>query len=264
MLKELHEKTIEGLIGVAVDNAKGKAKPAVVGAIVGDAPQKQAQELNYIDRVKSQLMVTCQTVRERVPAECDDGQLLALFKSFEAARHTPAAYREMYEAKVQRYMATRIKTIGRRIEENPDRKPYDLPYATMQWQERTVAWLREPSTVGPEAPMGVGAPHLIYVDTPFPGDFRTPEGGYHGEHAMSLADEGEWKVPTGMTALPEDQYKTVRGRGVAGVPQFVGYVEEEFVETALERNEEVWLHEPKSYVVDYSTGQPHLKEDGEK
>lgn len=251
----LSAKSVEAIIAQATDTTKEKSKPAVAKVAGGGAREDaKSKKLNYARYLGDAAIMMFQNVREKPPGIATDAELIAIVESFRGDRHTIGAYQEALEAQIKRYMASHVKDIGRAEgkSEAPDRT-YNAKFRL----ENRVAWL-----------VTGGGRQLIYVDRAFAtrddilpnedpdGKYDTPSSAYTSpEHALSLRDEGTWTEPT-----PDKEHaKTVkRKEPQVGYEKMLGVVEPEFVELALQAQEQKWQAEPETFRYDYRTAPPTL------
>jgi len=222
-MSDVSEGEIEAIVGAAVDLAKDKAKP-IANHMTTDTGTAKTQATNYLDQIAEKVNAAYQHLAEDPPGYASDAQLLALCESFDHSRHTLAGYREQIEARVRRYMGSHAKDIGR-----------TSPQPGIS-RETRVAWVKHTD----------GTKQLAYVSQDFgSGDAMTSRsaGAYWGQHALSL------KEPATDT---HNRFGNGQRRQSTPITRvgFLGFVEPDLVEPALEHHEAVWLHEPETY--DYS------------
>ena len=102
----------------------------------------------------------------------------------------------------------------------------------------------------------------IYVDRAFSGWFQrqkdrgpsaaetTRSSAYDSGHIqLSLEQDAEWHGPVG---------ERIDHEVPVGPDMMIKYVEPEFVELAQERQRDVWLAEPETFMLDYSYAPPKM------
>ncbi len=233
----LNAKSVESLIKKAVDLGKKGAGKAVFGA-VDDSGQK-ATSLSYIDFLRNSAMTSFEHLREDPPATASDIELLALFQSFVGHRHTPSMYYVWLKQQLERYKSSHASEIGRRDGHSAARPMVPGGYKL----ETRVAWL----VVG-------GGKRLIYVDRAFDrGEIEEhgtkPGLAYGGEHALSLADDATWTNP----ATQERRHADPIGKD-----RMLGFVEDEFVDVAVQQQEQMWLESPETFAMNYDSNPPTI------
>lgn len=244
----LEVKQVEGLLKKAMDAGKKGATKTISGAAVADNANEKAQSLNFVDYMSDSAMTSFQQVREDAAAASDIA-LLAIFRAYEASRCTPSMYRAKAKAMLERYKASHASEIGRRDGQS-DARPPPVDGGNFKLETR-VAWL----IVG-------GGKRLIYVDRAFeqaavdpsktdPDNLHKPGPAYQGQHALSLQDNADWtngdpKAARRMHAAP------------VGLETMLGFVEEEFVDVALQQQETMWLAQPETFTMNYDTNPPHI------
>lgn len=224
----LGEHELEYVVGGAIDHAREASKPAAIEALTGDAANAKRGSLSYIDQLRDNSIVEFQKLREDPIERASDAQLLTLFAAFDGARQTVTMYRERLDAQLKRYMKSHAKEIGR---DGANR-------------ETSVAWLVRAD----------GRRDLMYMRRSIPIARALQLGDSNqattGEHALSQADRVTSQRAFGRGSLVQADPSPDDG--------FVGFVEPEFKQAALQRQEATWLAEPAVYRLDYSVMPPRL------
>ena len=238
------EPFVRGVADVGKESVSGLAGRNV--SVNSEETQEKEQAASYIDYLRDRSMSIFEHLREYPPGVATDAELLALFESFVGSRHTLTHYRSKLAAAIERYKGSSVSKMGRRVawDEKRDHQHVEL--------ETRVAWL---------VTRGAGK-RLIYVDRAFSAVYQTvreqgpqtpvwrrSEAYDDGEHQLSLAQDATWSV------FGTEQ---IRHEKPLGPDLMINYVEPEFVELALEKQQHIWLARPETFMLDYSYAPPRM------
>lgn len=222
----------ETAVGFIIKAAVDQTKKVVRGHSGPNADKETA--LDYISQMQDISVVAWQHQREDPPGYASDGDMIALFHAYDAARgHTAPRFAEAINAKIDRYIQSPTSRIGRNdaMVDNRQKKKSpgfhadpDVPdgYGGRVMRDLKVAWVQHSN--------GQRALHYYKLDSKFVGMDRATDdleqlnaGGAYGFGAI------------------DDRYK------------ISAQVEPEFVETAIDRHRAIWGAEPTTKIVDDST-----------
>jgi len=230
---EVGEKGLEAAIGVSVDLGKEKAKGPIAKAVGGG---EKEVALEYIAKLKDGAMVMFERLAEKV-YELSDGELVKAKRALRAENIMPSMFERQLDEKVKRFLETRVKDVGKR---ESAKSGFVL--------EHKVGWV-----------YGAGPRYLAYIDdaiTGMPGD---PGPAYEDGAQLSYADEGTWTGNVANTTREKQHPQFSASASLAHV-EFVGRVEEEFVDAAVEQHQAKWLAAPRNYMLKgVSEGRPRLE-----
>lgn len=230
---ELGEKGFEAAIGVSVDVGKDKAKGPIAKAVGGN---EKEVALEYIARLKDGAMVMFERLAEKV-YELSDGELVKAKRALRAENIMPSMFEKQLGDKIKRFLESGVKDVGKR----EGAKNFVL--------EHKVGWV-----------YGQGERFLAFVDDVLDQiPSATPGPAYDDGAQLSLADEGTWSVRQDNMPAGQ-QHVDVPGQAHRADVKFVGRVEEDFVDAAVEQHQAKWLAAPRNYrTTGFAEGRPHLE-----
>lgn len=231
---ELGEKGLEAAIGVSVDLGKDKAKGPIAKAVGGN---EKEVALEYIARLKDGAMVMFERLAEKV-YELSDGELVKAKRALRAENIMPSMFEQQLDEKVKRFLETKVKDIGKR---DGDAKGFVL--------EHKVGWV-----------YGAGPRYLAYVDDAIDQvPNASPGPAYEDGAQLSLAEEGTWSQTQSNAPMGQQHVSGLANAHLADV-KFIGRVEQEFVDAAVEQHQAKWLAAPRNYMLKGTReGRPHLE-----
>jgi hypothetical protein len=247
-VKSLADQQIETLIKTSADIAKEKSSAAMTAPISTDSKETNEKNaaLGYIGFLRDTSALFFQELREGPPGTATDAELLALWRSFDASHHTTARYTVEVNDAIERYLTSPVSELGR-ITDYVDNKRVE--------KESRVAWL---ITKG-------GGKRLIYMDRIFSAWYQERiERGDHevkrsdaydsDENKLSLDQQAEW---SSHGHVRTDSEKPLRE------DRMLSFVELEFRDLALQKQEKIWLKAPEVYMEDWehqvAYGVPSIK-----
>lgn len=224
MIGRISEKTVDGVVRTAVGTAKGLATSNLKALQDEAAKVGRSLSVSYIDVLKDRAAIVYQHLREDPVANATDGELVALFRSFDAEiGHTEMAYKQELKDKLHRFEASRIPRIGRqwaahldplhakdldaadRVKTQEEASKFQEEHGawrTVATRETKVAWVRNASS---------SRRTLVYMRQ----DFMLGT---------------EWRIDEHVHQLEP--------------------VEDEFIDVAIQRHEAVWGVAPEEIVND--------------
>jgi len=238
------------VVGKLVDAGSTAAKPPVAHATSRDseAKQQQQQSLSFLQYLNKQMVLAFKRLIDEPPKKFDDAALAALRDNLDPSldRNQSTAFVAKFSAVLQEFQSSPVSKIGRRNawDQKRGHERFEL--------ETRVAWL---------VAKGSGK-RLIYVDRAFSGWFQR-----QNERGSSVADTGRSRAyDSGHNQLSLEQDATWNGplgertdrELPLGPDMMIKYVEPEFVELAQEKQRDVWLAEPETFMLDYSYAPPKM------
>ena len=240
----LSEKQIDALIATSVEVTKEKSTAALTGVVSTDSKETQEKNsaLAYIDYLRDQCAAVFQEVREGPPGRATDAELLALWRSFDKDLHRTAMYRAQVDEAIEHYLNSNVSKMGRSREWDDEHRDF-LGNAKRVEREIRVAWLET---------KGAGR-RLVYMDRVFDDWYlERQDRGDHSvqrstaydadENRLSLSQQSSWTID-GVSRQRAD--KPLRDDRV------LNFVEQEFVEMALKKQDKIWLEPPATFVEDW-------------
>ena len=239
----ISDKQIETLVATSLDKAKEKAAGALAGATSTDSKETAEKNaaLNYIDFLRNESAEVFQELKEGAPGTTTDAELLALWRSFDAALHTTTRYRNEVNEKIEQYLSSSVSKIGRSSDWNSD--PSMLGPRQVEREVR-VAWL---------VTKGAGK-RLVYMDRVFDGWYLERQGNPltsrvtrsaaydSGENQLSLSQDATWNVNGKNETRSEKPLQDDR---------VLSFVEPEFEKMAIAKQEKIWLESPATFAEDW-------------
>jgi hypothetical protein len=237
------DKQLETLVASSLDKAKEKAAGALAGATSTDSKETAEKNaaLNYIDFLRNESADVFQNLREDAPGTTTDAELLALWRSFDAALHTTDRYRNELNEKIEKYLSSSVSKIGRSSDWNNE--PSALGPRQVEREVR-VAWL---------VTKGAGK-RLVYMDRTFDGWYLERQGNPitsrvtrsaaydSGENQLSLSQDATWNVNGKDETRSEKPLQDDR---------VLSFVEPEFEKMAIAKQEKIWLESPATFAEDW-------------
>jgi len=236
--------SLEGIMKGALDTTRGTALIQTSRQIGSADHQKKTEAVHYLDEVAEQMSSAYHKLAQNAPAAADDGGLLTLYASLQPDSF-PISYFEMkIDALLRKYMASHATDIGRKDRDSDTRPDEDRKGAFAGGKdavhdtfETRVAWM-----------IGGTKPRLAYVDRRFhvSGELKE-DSAYTKLPMLGLHQDG-----ANGHAWDDDHDSAVNDvvgiyAAVEETDMFYGWVEDEFVETAIARHNTMWAEEIKSY-----------------
>lgn len=230
----------------ATDAGTHALTPSLAMAVSSDseATRDKTAAVGYLDFLRNSMDKEFDQLSKKPLSAATDGELLALYQFFDPQKHSTQLYVAKFRASVDRYVHSHASQIGRKLawDEKRDNSHVEL--------ETHVAWL---------ITKGAGK-RLIYVDRAFSATFQrlhhdaptafSRSGAYDSEtHQLSLQQDATWATPLGQETHHEKPL---------GPDLMLNYVEPEFVDIALQAQDQVWLAPPETFMLDYSYGAPRM------
>jgi hypothetical protein len=238
------EKQIDALIATSVEIVKEKSTAALTGVVSTDSKETQEKNLAlaYIDYLRDQCAAVFQELREGPPGRATDAELLALWRSFDEKLQSTAMYRAQVDEAIEHYLHCNVSKMGRSREWDDEHRDL-VGNAKRVEREVRVAWLET---------KGAGK-RLVYMDRVFDDWYldRQDRGDHcvqrstaydADENRLSLSQPSSWTIDG---AARQRADKPLRDDRV------LNFVEQEFVEMALKKQEKIWLEPPATFVEDW-------------
>lgn len=211
LLERISDKGIEDKTKVGFDVAKTQAKRGLKEALNAGPNAEKAMALSFIDQLKDGCDEGFNAFADHASSSANDAELVVLWEGMDASNHTPGKYKAVLEAKLARFKKSGVADIGRK--ETLDR---EFKVASVHRDTRVV-WVRD-----------------------FPGDakklyYQSQEGDYNPS-VIEPGDPGveglDWFNPPGPQKFG--------ARHPRETPKLDRLVPEEFMESAIARNEVVY------------------------
>lgn len=142
-LSKLTDKDIESGVKAAMDLTKKGFSAAVKSN--PDAAEGKDSNLGYLERLQDGAGVGFDTLRSNVAATATDGEMLALYESFDPAAHTVSAYKVSLGAKLSRFNKSGVAKIGRTHAMRAEGSDPKLQHRRDVMRDTRVVWARYPS-----------------------------------------------------------------------------------------------------------------------
>ena len=236
--------------GKIVDAGNTAIKPAEAERLSADteATKQKHETLSFVEYLRKSMAAAFKRLVTEPPSKLDDAELTALRDHFDPTleQNQSPAFAAKFRSAIQEFQNSPVSQIGRRTawDEKRGHERFEL--------ETRVAWLIS---------KGSGR-RLIYVDRAFSGWFQRQKeqapswaetarsSAYDsGHNQLSLQQDATWHGPLGDRTDHETPL---------GPDMMIKYVEPEFVELALQKQHDVWLAEPETFMLDYSYAPPKM------
>jgi hypothetical protein len=240
----LSDKELDTVIKGGVDAAREHTKTPLASAVAEDSQEahERQQSLAYIDFLRDNSRLVFKKMRQDLRGTMSDASALALYASLQSDFKPIGTYRAAVEAQLRRYIESPLSRLGRRV-------AWDSRYGGKRVElETRVAWL-----------VVAGEKRLVYVDRAFSALYQSMRdqgidvqrsGAYDSKsNQLSLRDDATWTAGKTTETRHETQLAP---------DQLVRYVEPEFVDVAVQKQEQVWLARPETFALDDSTLPPRL------
>jgi hypothetical protein len=104
-------------MAAGVGSTFGQAKMQIIAhakkEVNAPATNKRGAAVSYLEQLTNDAQLTFEDLRQRLPAEADDGELLAWRTAFDPREHTVAMYKAAIAEKLARFEASGVQQIGR-------------------------------------------------------------------------------------------------------------------------------------------------------
>jgi hypothetical protein len=238
------------VVGKIVDAGTTALKPSEAEQLSTetDATKQKRETLGFIEYLKQAMSGAFKRLAYEPPSQLDDAELTALRDHFDPTlkQNQSAAFVAKFRSTIEEFQSSPVSKIGRRNAWDEKRGSERVELETR------VAWL---------IAKGSGR-RLIYVDRAFTGWFQrqheqapswaetSRSTAYDsGHNQLSLQQDAAWHGPLGDRTDHETPI---------GPDMMIKYVEPEFHELALQKQRDVWLAEPETFMMDYSYAPPKM------
>lgn len=236
----------EGLLGLTeigvgmaskavVDNVKGGIK----GLVCPPQADKKAAALAYVNLLMDQCGLAFMELRETSPGLASDAEMIALYEGFHPSNHKTSHYQTQLREKIDRLTHSNITSIGRDKGARHAGES-DQPADTTTADIASPRVIRDVVVVQARFESGYKPGYALASSW-----WRAAPKAFDGYNGVQLDEplpmlQGDFKGDK-MTAL------------AGGGKQVLGMIDPEFVDVALERQEQMWGSAPESMLIDDSS-----------
>lgn len=244
----LTEVQLNSVIKTSIAKGKSAASSGIIAASSDEsaAAGEKTQSLSYLDMLSNDAALAADALSAQF-GEVSDAEALALWDVLHPSKMTVSSFETKIAAKMKSYLASPVSKIGRSMdwEDNGDHRAKHV--------EKEVRVVR---VLVP----GAGAKYA-YQDRVFdaylhdqnmihPGTAERSGAYDSNDGALSLKQDATWTFD----GKEEEQHHENPMRP----DRMINYVEPEFEELALQKQEKIWQTQIETYQMTYASGAPRL------